>query len=138
MSKILVTGGAGYVGSHTVYALIARGYEVVVFDNLYMGHREAVHPQATFFQGDLLNRDDLQALFAAHQFQGIFHFASHTMVGESTEKPWLYLRDNVVAASNLLEMALPTMSNGSSFPPPPTCSTAPNAFPFPKRSGCSR
>ncbi len=106
MSKILVTGGAGYVGSHTVYALIEKGYEVVVFDNLSMGHTTAVHPQAQFVQGDLLNPADLQQLFQAHSFQGIFHFASHTMVGESTEKPWLYLRDNAVASSNLLEAAI--------------------------------
>ena len=105
MSKILVTGGAGYVGSHTVYALIEKGYEMVVFDNLSMGHTTAVHPQAHFVQGDLLNPADLYQLFEAHTFQGIFHFASHTMVGESTEKPWLYLRNNLVAAANLLEAA---------------------------------
>jgi UDP-glucose 4-epimerase len=103
--KVLVTGGAGYIGSHVVDMLIDRGYKVVVYDNLYTGHEEAVHKKAAFYKGDLLDRARLAEVFAAHSFDGILHFASHTLVGESMEKPWLYLRDNVVAASNLLEEA---------------------------------
>ncbi|MEM6530282.1 MAG: UDP-glucose 4-epimerase GalE [Chloroflexota bacterium] len=103
---ILVTGGAGYVGSHTVHYMIEKGYDIVVFDNLYMGHREAVHEKAAFVQGDLLNRDDVAGVFRDYpDIDGIVHFASHTMVGESMQKPWLYLRDNITAASNLLEFA---------------------------------
>jgi UDP-glucose 4-epimerase len=104
--KLLVTGGAGYIGSHTVYSLLDQGYEVVVFDNLSTGHRVAVHPDAQFVQGDLLDQEAVNQVFAAHQFDGIFHFASHTLVGESMQKPWLYLRDNIVAASHLLEAAV--------------------------------
>jgi UDP-glucose 4-epimerase len=103
--KVLVTGGAGYIGSHVVDMLINRGYEVVVFDNLYTGHQEAVHPKAVFVKGDLLDQHAVNAVFDAHKFDGILHFASHTLVGESMEKPWLYLRDNVVAGSHLLEAA---------------------------------
>jgi len=104
--KILVTGGAGYIGSHTVELLVQDGYEVVVFDNLSTGHRRAVHPDAQFVAGDLRDAARVDKLFLEHAFDGIFHFASYTLVGESMEKPWLYLRDNVVAASYLLEAAV--------------------------------
>jgi UDP-glucose 4-epimerase len=102
---ILVTGGAGYVGSHTVHYLIEQGYDVVVFDNLSAGYRAAVHDKAAFVQGDLLDPAAIQRVFKAHDFDGIIHFASHIQVGESMQKPWLYLRDNVLAAGNLLEAA---------------------------------
>lgn len=103
MSTFLVTGGAGYIGSHTVEFLIEQGHTVVVFDNLFKGHQQAVHPKAQLIVGDLLSRDQINAVFDQHTIDGVFHFASHIMVPESMEKPWLYLRDNVVAASNLLE-----------------------------------
>jgi len=103
--KVLVTGGAGYIGSHMVDLLISEGYEVVVFDSLVTGHREAVHKDAKLIIGDLMDRVALAELFDAHQFDGIFHFASYIVVPESMEKPFKYLRDNVVAAANLLEAA---------------------------------
>lgn len=102
--KILVTGGAGYIGSITTAELIAAGHEVVVLDNLYQGHRAAVHPKATFVQLDLADRDGLAQLFREHSsIDGVMHFASYTLVGESMQKPLLYLRDNLVNAANLLE-----------------------------------
>lgn len=105
--KILVTGGAGYIGSITSAELIAAGHQVIVFDNLYQGHRAAVPPEATFIQGDLADRAAVAALFADHPgIDGIMHFASYTLVGESVQKPLLYLRDNLVNAANVLEHAV--------------------------------
>jgi UDP-glucose 4-epimerase len=105
--KILVTGGAGYIGSITTAELIKAGHEVVVIDNLYQGHADAVHSQATFVQLDLADRSALATFFAEHSgFDGIMHFASYTLVGESMQKPLLYLRDNLVNAANLLEVAV--------------------------------
>ena len=103
--KVLVTGGAGYIGSHVVQLLIERDYEVVVFDNLIKGNRGAVHPDASLIVGDLRDRSALAALFAAHQFDGILHFASRIQVGESMRQPFDYLRDNVYTIINLLERA---------------------------------
>ncbi len=101
--KVLVSGGAGYIGSHVVDTLVTQGHEVVVYDNLKAGHRQAVNPGALLIEGDLLNPAQLAPVFDAHKFDGVMHFASHIQVGESMQRPWKYLRDNVVAASNLLE-----------------------------------
>ena len=103
--KLLVTGGAGYIGSHVTDLLIARGDEVTVCDNLVNGHRAAVHPQAHFVHGDLLHSSTLRALFDGRRHDGILHFAAYTLVGESVERPWRYLRDNVLAGGNLLQAA---------------------------------
>ncbi len=100
--KVLVTGGAGYIGSVTVEQLIQSGNLVVVFDNLSQGHREAVHEQAEFVQGDLANSDEINAVFRDYQPEAVMHFASHTLVGESMQDPFLYVGDNVVNALNLL------------------------------------
>ncbi len=103
---ILVTGGAGYIGSHVVEQLIERSYEVVVFDSLQAGHRAAIHPKATLIEGDLLDPASVRMLFERFTFDGILHFASRIQVGESMQKPFLYLRDNVHAAENLIEAAV--------------------------------
>ncbi len=103
--KVLVTGGAGYIGSHVVQLLAERNYQVLVFDNLIKGNRGAVHPDATLIVGDLRDRAALAKLFQAHQFDGIMHFASRILVGESMEQPFDYLRDNLYTIINLLECA---------------------------------
>ena len=104
--KILVTGGGGYIGSIVSEQLIQRGNEVVVFDNLYQGHKAAVHPDAIYVQGDLANKQSLRSVFSEHSFDGIMHFASYTLVGESMEKPFMYVGDNVTNGLNLLQEAL--------------------------------
>ncbi len=104
--NILVTGGAGYIGSITTEQLIGRGYHVVVFDNLFQGHREAVSPDAVFIQGDLADREILAQVFSQHQIDAVMHFASYTLVGESVQRPFLYLGDNITNGLNLLQMAV--------------------------------
>jgi len=104
--KVFVTGGAGYIGSTVVSELIRAGDEVVVFDNLQQGHRAAVHPKAEFSLGDLKDRAVIDEALAKHKPDGIMHFASNTLVGESMEKPFLYLSDNVRNALNLIESAV--------------------------------
>jgi UDP-glucose 4-epimerase len=102
---LLVTGGAGYVGSHCVHALLERGHKVVIYDNLYQGHRASVPKAAKLIVGDLADKAALRAAFAAHSFSGILHFASNALVGESMTKPGLYLGDNVQNAVNVLDAA---------------------------------
>jgi UDP-glucose 4-epimerase len=104
--KVLVTGGAGYIGSAVVHHLVEGGDEVVVFDDLSQGHRAAVHPYATMVEGRLEDKGLIDRLMAEHRPEGILHFASQTLVGESMEKPFLHLGDNVRNGLNLLESAV--------------------------------
>jgi UDP-glucose 4-epimerase len=104
--KILVTGGAGYIGSIVVEQLVKDGEQVVVFDNLYQGHKAAVHPQATFVHGDLNNRASIDAVFETYQPEAILHFAAYSLVGESMERPFKYIGENVTNALNLLQSAV--------------------------------
>lgn len=100
--KVLVTGGAGYIGSHAVRALIARGHEAVVFDNLSRGHREAVRG-TPLVAGDLLDADCLRRTFRGGAFDAVLHFAALAYVGESTAHPDAYYRTNVCGTLNLLD-----------------------------------
>ncbi|HEX2078417.1 MAG TPA: UDP-glucose 4-epimerase GalE [Longimicrobium sp.] len=104
--RVLVTGGAGYIGSATVAQLVEAGDEVTIFDNLSQGHRAAVHPEAELVEGDLADRAAVDRALAAHRPEGILHFASRTLVGESMERPFLYLGENLRNGLNLLESAV--------------------------------
>lgn len=102
--KILVLGGAGYIGSHTVYRLIEQGNEVVVFDNLETGHIQAVHPKARFYQGDLRNRAEIDRVLDQEQgLDAVIHFAANSLVGESMVKPLKYYDNNLCGTKVLLE-----------------------------------
>jgi len=105
MMRVLVTGGAGYIGSVATAELIDSGYEVIVFDNLFQGHPEAVHPRALFVQGDLADKDAVDSVVHDHSPEAIMHFAAHSLVGESMEDPFRYIGTNVTNALNLLEAA---------------------------------
>ena len=104
--NILLTGGAGYIGSVVSEQLIDRGERVVVFDNLYQGHRAAVQPDAKFVQGDLSDRSAVKQVFDENTFDAVMHFASYTLVGESMDKPFKYIGDNVTNGLNLLQEAV--------------------------------
>lgn len=101
--KILICGGAGYIGSHMVKMLAGLGHEVVVFDNLSTGHQEAVAPGVELVRGDLLRPEDLAALFARHSFAAVMHFSAKSLVGESVVNPAIYYANNVVGTMNLLD-----------------------------------
>ncbi len=106
MSNILVTGGAGYIGSHTSLALTQAGYEVVVADNLSTGVREAVLPPVRLVEGDLRDAGFVRDLLRRERVDGIIHFAASIVVPESVEKPLAYYRNNVGCTLNLVESAV--------------------------------
>jgi UDP-glucose-4-epimerase GalE len=103
--KILVAGGAGYIGSHTVQELIQEGFEVVIFDNFSTGRRELV-PGGKVVEGDLLDTSALEKVFRTHDFQGVLHFASLIQVGESYIDPQKYYWHNLITSLNLLHTML--------------------------------
>lgn len=101
--KFLVTGGAGYIGSHLVFELIKAGREVTVLDNLSTGRRENIHPKAIFVEGDLADENLLRDLFAANRFDAVFHMAASLEVEESVLEPQKYFENNVVNTIKLLK-----------------------------------
>ena len=101
MARILVTGGAGFIGSHMVAMLIEQGHDVVVFDNLSSGHADAVSG-VKLIVADLADKDALNACFSEHNFNAVMHFAALIQVGESVENPIKYYQNNLVSSINLL------------------------------------
>jgi UDP-glucose 4-epimerase len=101
--KVLVTGGAGYIGSHAVRELLAAGHGAVVYDSLVRGHRSAVPTGVPFVQGDIRDSALLTETFALHSIDAVMHFAAVSEVGESMADPAKYYRDNVAATLSLLE-----------------------------------
>jgi UDP-glucose 4-epimerase len=104
--RVLVTGGAGYIGSVVAGELLQAGYEVVVFDNLSHGYRQAVPKGADFVVGDLADRADLDRLFRSHTIDAVMHFAALIEAGESMKTPELFFRNNTANALTLIEAML--------------------------------
>src|SRR2546421_9294109 len=101
--RILVTGGAGFIGSVVTEELLNDGHEPVVFDNLGNGHRTAVDPRAKFVQADLMDGDALRRALKDNQVEAVIHMAAHSLVGESVEQPTKYYENNVVAGLKLID-----------------------------------
>ncbi len=104
--NVLVTGGAGYIGSTTAAQLIEAGHNVVVVDNLARGHREAVPAEAEFIQANLDDESTLQDIFDNHNFAAILHFAAYIEAGESMRDPGTFFRNNVINSLRLIEQAV--------------------------------
>jgi UDP-glucose 4-epimerase len=102
-TKILVTGGAGYIGSHMVRKLSSAGYLPVVIDNLVYGHKKALNKVIPFYKGNIGNRKILNKIFSKHNIKAVMHFSAYAYVGESVENPAKYYENNVSATLNLLE-----------------------------------
>ncbi len=103
--KILVTGGAGYIGSFMTTLLLEKGYQVVVVDNLSRGRKDSVDSRAEFIIGDLNKRDFVSSLFLKNEFEGIIHFAGYISMAESMENPYIYFQNNLLAALNMIDEA---------------------------------
>ena len=106
MKKVLVCGGAGYIGSACTEYLLDKGYDVTVFDALITGHRSAVDPRAKFIQGNLENRDLILDVCKKGAFDAIMHFAAFSLVGESMKNPSKYFRNNLANGINLADAAV--------------------------------
>lgn len=99
--NIAVTGGAGYIGSHTVKELVRQGHRPIIFDNLENGHEEVIGSH-TFYNGDLRNKEDLERMFASEQIDAVVHFAAYASVPDSVDSPDKYYENNIVGSLNLI------------------------------------
>ena len=100
---VLILGGAGYIGSHTVLEFLDRGYKVAVADNLQSGHIEALHPDARFYCGDIRDKNFLDNLFKKENIEAVIHFAAKSLVGESMQDPLKYYDNNLYGTMVLLK-----------------------------------
>ena len=102
-SKILVTGGAGYIGSHTTYALIESGFDVVIIDDLSTGFKSLIHEKAIFYQASVLDSEFVESILLKENIAGVIHFAAKIIVPESIAKPIEYYKNNTMGVLAILE-----------------------------------
>ena len=122
--SVLVTGGAGYIGSHMTLELADRGDKVVVLDNLTTGVRALVAEGATFVQGDIRDSALVRDTLKKHDVEAVIHFAGSIVVPESVENPLLYYANNTAASRDLIESCVASRREASSSSPPPPRSMA--------------
>lgn len=127
---VLVTGGAGYIGSHTVRQLIAAGFSVIVVDTLYSGHRWAVHDQAKFVEHDAGDIEFMTPLLTDHQVSAVIHFAGHIVVPESVIDPLKYYRNNCSASQHLIQACRETGVGSFIFSSSAAVYGIPNSIPI--------
>lgn len=137
MGSILITGGAGYIGSHTVRVLLEKGAQVVVLDSLVTGHRGAVPAEVPFYQGDISDAGLVKTVVESHGVEAVIHFAARSLVGESILKPDLYFYENMAKTnlfvSNLLQLGV----NKIVFSSTAAVYGLPEAIPIPEESPTS-
>src|SRR5436853_124266 len=104
--KVLVVGGAGYIGSVCAELLLDEGHGVTIFDNLSEGHRRALDPRAEFVEGDLVDRPSIEKTLAKQRPDAVMHFAANALVGESMQNPSKYFRNNIANGLNLLDAVI--------------------------------
>jgi len=109
--KILVTGGAGYIGSFMSKRLLEREDEVIVVDSLERGYKEAVDPRTKLYVGNLLDREFISKIFSENKFDAVIHFAGYISMGESMENPYIYFQNNAFASLNVMEEMVKTKTN---------------------------
>src|SRR5579871_3338197 len=113
--KILVTGGAGYIGSFMTKHLLDNNHEVVVTDSLERGHEDAIDGRATFLKGNLLDKQFVAQVFAQHRFDGVIHFAGYISMKESMQNPSIYFEDNVFASMHIFDEMVKQKQNNVIF-----------------------
>jgi len=109
--KILVTGGAGYIGSFMAKRLLEKGDEVIIVDSLERGHKEAVDSRAKLYIGNLLDREFVSKVFSENKFDAVIHFAGYISMNESMENPYIYFQNNVFVSLNIMEEMIRTKTD---------------------------
>lgn len=134
MESILVSGGAGYIGSHTVRTLTEQGYKPVVLDSLVTGHRQSVSLDVPFYQGDIADSDLVRKIVEIEHVSAVIHFAARSLVGESVEKPDLYFEENTAKTNRFVSSLLESGVKRLIFSSTAATYGIPDEVPIPERA----